>query len=386
MGKSFLLAVFLLAPTLILAECSGPQSLATEIHAHPSAALYGELGNWFVDHNQSACAVETFRAGLRLVPDSPDLLYLLGLELDSSGDPKDAIAPLQRAIRVEPDTIDYHLLLGAAFNELQQKKQAARSFENALAIDRHSTVALNALSKLLIEQGRYRDAIKLLHSQPRDESLTLNLAQAYRKAQMSQQAVRVLLPAVRKNPSSRALSSELVAIYLEQKRYPDAAQLAERTFRLHPDISETQTLYLRALVLNRDVEKARPFAQVLLSKRPHDFEVLYLNGVLGRETGQYEAARGYLERAVALNPSDSNARYNLGIVLSELGDYASAEKQLSESLSLCAGANEPQVRYRLASVLRAMGETEQAKKQFKLTERELEVNASKTLASMPQGC
>jgi tetratricopeptide (TPR) repeat protein len=386
MGKFFLSVIFLLVPAFALSECTGPQLLVAEIQSHPSAALYGELGNWFVDHHQSACAIKTFRAGLELVPDSSDLLYLLGLAFDSSGNPKDAIAPLQQAIQIEPGTAEYHLLLGAAFNELQQKRQAARSFENALAIDRHSIVALDALSKLLIEQGRYGDAIKLLHSEPRDQSLTLDLAQAYHKAEMFPQALEVLLPAVRANPSFVPLSAELVNVYLDQNRYPEAAQFAGKIFRLHPGAPETQRLYLRALVLNRDIEKARPFVQTLLAARPHDFQVVYWSGLLERDIGQYDAARKHLEEAVALDPADSNARYNLGIVLSGLGDYAGAEKQLQKSLALCAGGNEPQVRYRLASVLRSMGEMEQAKKQFKLTEQELQANGNKKLAYQMQGC
>ncbi len=387
MGKFlFPVLLFLLfIPTLVLSECSGPQPLATEIQSHPSAALYGELGNWFVVHNQSSCAVETFRAGLRLVPDSADLWYLLGLALDSSGDPKNAVAPLQQAIRMEPKAIESHLLLGTVLNELQQKKHAIHAFESALALDRHSTSALDGLAKLLIEQGRYQAAIQLLHSAPHDESLTLDLSQAYDKAHMSSQAVRILLPAVREYPLSIPMSLALATVYLDQKRYLDAVHLTEKTFQLHPDAPETQELYLRALILNRDFDKARPFSQSLLARYPHDFQIVYWSGVLERETSQYDVARRYLEEAIALNPADSNARYNLGIVLSELGDYAGAEKQLVKSLSLC-GANEPQVRYHLASVLRAMGKTEQAKKQFKLTEEELQANTSKKLAYMAQGC
>ena len=385
MGKHFLSIVFLLVSPLAFSECAGPQSLAAEIQSHPSAALYGELGNWFVDHNQSACAIETFHVGLQLVPDSPELLYLLGLALDASGNPKDAIAPLQKAARIEPDAVEFHLLLGTVFNEAQQKKQATRSFEKALAIDPHSTVALDALGKLLMEQGRYEDAIKLLHSGRRDGTLTLDLAQAYHQAEMYPQAMEVLLPAVRENPTLVPLSAELVTVYLDQKRYPEAVQLAAKTLRFHPNAPETQQLYLRALVLNRDVDKARPFAQSLLARRPHDFQVVYWSGVLERDTGQYEASRQHLEEAIALNPEDSTARYNLGIVLSALGDYAGAEKQLQKSLALCGG-NEPQVRYRLASVLRSMGETEQAKKQFKLTEEELQAKGNKRLAYQMQGC
>lgn len=380
------LTVILCLATLALGECSGPQSLESEILYHPSAALYVELGNWFIDHNQSACAVETFRDGLRFVPDSADLLYLFGLALDSSGNPKEAVAPLQQATRMEPKTIEYHLLLGSVFMELQQKNQAKIAFERALSIDSHSIAALDGLSKALIAQGYYQAVIKLLHSTRRDETLKLDLAQAYDKAHMYPQAVEVLLPVVREDPLSDPLTTELATLYLNEKRYPDAARIAGKSFLLHPNNMEIRNLYLRALVLDHDFGKARPLAQNLLLKYPRDFEVVYLEGVLEREAGQYDAARQYLEEAVTLNPEHCNAHYNLGIVLSELGDYAGAKEQLEKSLSLGAGMNEPQVRYRFASVLRAMGETEQAKKQFRLTEQELQATSSKRLPYQAQGC
>jgi Flp pilus assembly protein TadD len=79
------------------ASCAGPQALEFQAHLHPDAATYTELGKWFGNQRQYSCAIEAFRAGLQLAPDSAELSYLLGLTLYTTGDSQAAIAPLQHA-------------------------------------------------------------------------------------------------------------------------------------------------------------------------------------------------------------------------------------------------------------------------------------------------
>jgi Flp pilus assembly protein TadD len=155
--------------------------------------------------------------------------------------------------------------------------------------------------------------------------------------------------------------------------------LAAKAVRLHPGNPEVERLYLRVLVLNHDATVARPLGRKLLAARPHDFEFLYLNGILEREAGEYIAARQHLEEAIKLNPAHPNCRYNLGVVLAQLKDSAGARDQLEKSLAL--GATEPQVRFVLASVLRNLGATEPAQEQLKLYQQELQAATNSTLAA-----
>jgi tetratricopeptide (TPR) repeat protein len=347
---------------------------------HPDAAAYIDLGKWFGDRKQYPCAIDAFRAGLLLAPDSTELSYLLGLTLYTSGDPKAAIAPLEQSIQGMSKVIEPHLLLAASFEELELEDQAKAEYEAALRIDPRSTMALKGLGKVFLADRNYIAVIDLLRSAPLDEALAMDLAQAYGQTRMFDQAAQILAQALRANPSSLRLTNALATVYVNQARYREAVQVAEKSVRLHPNSTEAQSLYLHVLVLNRDMDLARPLAKKLLAANSHDFEVLYLNGMLEREAGRYSAARGHLEEAIALNPTHFTARYNLGIALAELNDPAGAKEQLEKALALGSGATEPRVRYRLAVVLRALGEDEEAEKQSKLTEEELQVEADKMLA------
>ncbi len=372
------LAVCLTCPPL-KAECAGPHALEAKVHDHPDAAAYSELGFWFGDHGQYACAVESYKAAVKLEPRSPDLLYLLGLSLYSSHRPQEAIAPLQQSIRLKPDVLKTHLILAFALTELKRAQEAKAEWAAALQIDPHSTPALDGIAKLLNAEGDYSTTIALLHSAPADENLTLDLAEAYDKAGMLDDAANVLTEAVRANPSSLPLSNALVTVLVRQTHFEDAAKFAQKSVSLHPHDIPAQILYLHVLVLNDDVTGAKPLARKLLASSPHDFGVLYLNGVLERESGQYVAARDHLKEAVALNPDHYNCRYNLGVVLAQLKDPHGAKEQLEKALAL--GATEPQVRFELASVLRTLGETQLAQEQLKLYQQEAQAKSNRTLAA-----
>jgi tetratricopeptide (TPR) repeat protein len=378
-AKAVLVFTAILAAIPCLHACTGPQALEAKVRAHPDADTYTELGDWFGDRKQYRCALEAFQSALKLEPGSAKLYYLVGLTLYASGRPEDAVKPLGQSIYLMPEVLKPHLLLASALEQLRRPREARAEWEAALRIDHVSIDALDGMSKSLMAQGDYATAIDLLHQVPRNETLTLDLSQAYDLAGNLAEAGKTLDQAVGANPSSLPLSEALVMILARQAHFEEAAKLAAKSVRLHPRDLGAQKLYLHVLILNDDIKPAQPLARKLLAGSPHDFEVLYLNGVLERESGQYPIARSHLEEAVTLNPAHYNARYNLGVVLAEMGDPKGAMEQLEKALAL--GATEPQIRFKLAAVLRTLGETELAQEQLKLYQQEQQAKADRTLAA-----
>jgi Flp pilus assembly protein TadD len=377
----WLLAACVGATPFVRAACVGPQPLQARLQAHPDAATYVELGAWFGDRHRYDCAVQAYRAALKFDPDSGQLQYLVGLSLYFSGHAADAVGPLQRSIELAPEILKPHLILGAALDQLQRAEEARAQWVAALKIDPHSVIAFDGLSKNLIAARDYISVIALLRSAaaPRDEKLTLDLAMALGQAGMLDDAADTLTQALAKVPSSLPLSDALVTILVKQARFSEAAQVAEKSMRLRPRDLNAKKLYLHVLVLNDDVDVAGPLAGKLLVTAPHDFDVLYLNGVLERLSGKYAAARAHLEEAISLNPNHYNSRYNLGVVLAELGDAKGARVQLEKALEL--GATEPEVRFKLAAVLRTLGETQLAQEQLKLYQQERQAQADRSIAA-----
>jgi tetratricopeptide (TPR) repeat protein len=361
------------------AACTAPTAIEGQLRAHVTAENYAARANWFAEHRQFSCAADSFRSALKLEPGSAQLSFLLGLTLYSSGDAASAIEPLQNSIQLRPEVLNPHLILGAALEQLQRREESRNQWSAALQIDPHSTVALDGLSKSFLAARDYAPVISLLQNAPHTENLTVDLAQAYAESKNVDAASAILAEGLRLHPSSLALNSAMITILVNQTHFSEATKLAQKNLATHPGNLAAQKIYLHVLVLNDDIELAQPLARKLLARSPHDFDTLYLNGILERESAHYLIAKKHLEEAATLNPTHYNSQYNLGIVLSELNDPQGAREHLEKAIQL--GSKEPEVHFKLASVLRTLGEAAKAQEELKIYQVEFKKKADHTLAA-----
>ncbi len=363
------------APT---ANCSGPPSLEAQLREHPDADAYIALAVWFDRNHEWECADGTVRAGLKIAPGSARLNYLLGLGLYSTGEAKEAIAPLRRAVGIDPDVLQPHLLLGGALASLGENREATGEWRAALKIEPSSEEALDGLARSLMAEGDYDTAIQALRSAPLNERLTFDLAAAYKQAGLYDEAAEALNHGLESFPESDALTGALVNLNVDESHFEAATLLAEKIADRKPNDLEAQRIYLRTLVITGNNDVAAPLGRKLLALAPHDADLLNLNGLLEQKAGDLAAARKHLEEAVALSPNDYNPRVNLGVVLADLKDPADARKQLEKAIEL--GTDEPQVHFELAKVLRALGESQAANEQLAIYQRRLKEKSDLAVA------
>src|SRR5438270_5569104 len=190
-------AVCLCATFCAGTACTGPPALETKLHTRPDSDTYVELGTWFGDHHQYTCAVDAYRAALKLEPGSAKLSYLLGLGLYFASQPEEAITSLRQSIQLMPEEMKPHLILARVLSQLHRTEEAKAEWEAALKIDPRSTDALDGISKSYIAEGDYRSVIGLLQSAPSNEDLTLDLSRAYDMAGMLDDAAKTLNAALR---------------------------------------------------------------------------------------------------------------------------------------------------------------------------------------------
>jgi Flp pilus assembly protein TadD len=365
------------------AVCTGPPALEAKLRTHPTGALWAELGNWFGEHQQFSCAASAFHSGLRLAPKSDQLNYLFGLSLYQSGKLQDAVEPLRRSIQLNASVARPHLLLASVYVRLNQTADAEAEWRAALAIDPTSNMALEGLCAALTAQQKFDQVITLLRSAPLDEDLTLELAAAYTRVGLPVQAVDAVNQGLQHYPGSVKLSTAEVTLLTKIARTLDAERLAQQTYTAHPDDVSAQVSYLRILVLNGDWGPAAPIGKKLLTETPHDFDTLYLNGVLERQQGEFAAARDHLTEAIALRPDQGSAHANLGIALARLHDPTAAKVELQKAID--AGNPEPETYFELANVLRALGDTDGARSEMQHYQQIVKENNDTILAVSKAG-
>ncbi len=362
------------------AACTGPAELVTKLKAHPTTDNAVLLGSWFASHKQFDCAAATFQAALKGDPNSAQLHYLAGLAFFDSNRNAEALPELQKAIEIDPQVIKPHEVLAFVLEQTGKRQEAEQQWHEALAIDPKSTIALEGLSHDLLDRNAYIDVVVLLRSAPRTEKLTINLARALGNMNMLDEARDALTEALSAHPSSLPLSSALIVVLVKQVRYEEAIKLAQHIADVNPANSDAVVQLFRILVLTNHINAARPIGPKLLAARPHDPEVLYLNGIVLRAVGDYPGAKNLLEKSVATDPSSPNSHYELGMVDVFLKEWAPARQELEKAIAM--GAKEPQAHYQLALALRGLGESDLARKEFSAYEQQKASDEANLEASM----
>jgi tetratricopeptide (TPR) repeat protein len=357
-----LLAACLSLAATAHAACTAPQELTAKLRAQPTTENAVQLGGWFAAHKQFDCAVETFRAAEKSDPNSAQLHYLEGLALLGSGQSSSAISAVQEAIRLQPEVIKPHLLLANLYEQSGSPAAAEEQWKKALAIDPKSAIALDDFSSALLARKDYVGVALLLQHAPRTEALTIRLAQALTELNHLNDANAVLLEAMKLAPDSIPLANAESIVLIKQRSYLEATKLWKYMAARHPGNRAAELPYLRVLVLTEHNDVARPIALKLLAQSPHDWEVLYLNGVVDHEMGDFTASKAHLEESVALNPDQFYARYHLGVVLVNLREWQQAKENLEKAIAL--GDTDPKAHYELAMALHGLGESDQAAKEL----------------------
>jgi tetratricopeptide (TPR) repeat protein len=376
----FVLAMVSGFATTAHAACTGPAELVAKLKAHPTTDNAVLLGSWFASHKQFDCAVATFQAALKSDRSSAQLHYLAGLAFFDSNRNAEALPELQKAIELDPQVIKPHEVLAFVLEQTGKRQEAEQQWREALAIDPKSTTALEGLSHDLLDRNAYIDVVVLLRSAPHTEKLTINLARALGNMNMLDEARDALTEALSAHPNSLPLSSALIVVLVKQVRYEDAIKLAQHIADVNPSNQDAVVQLFRVLVLTNHINVARPIGPKLLAQRPHDPEVLYLNGIVLRATGDYAGAKIVLEQSVAGDPNSPNSHYELGMVDVFLKEWAPARLELEKAIAM--GAKEPQAHYQLALALRGLGESDLARKEFSAYEQQKASDEANLEASM----
>ena len=322
------MSTLLIAPSLLLADapCAPPESMKERLQGKPDAATLTELGVWFAERQQYACAVDAFATSLQVEPEQKDLphvAFMLGVSLYFSGETKDAIAALQQAEQLGYHDVKLHVILATIFDASHSTKESEEEWRAALTFDPESSTALDALSDDLLLEGDYPGAIGLLETPrllgQRTPQQSLNLAAAYAKTAKLDEAARVLQDGLNTSPDSLPVANRLAETLMALLRPDEAIAVLQLAAEKHPEDADTSVHLLETLMAAHS-EKALGVGRKLLAALPQNPKLLALVGALEMRNGDPRSARTDLERAVALGDQTSETKENLAQVLKALGN------------------------------------------------------------------
>jgi protein O-GlcNAc transferase len=239
-------------------------------------------------------AEKVFREVLRLYPDHPDALHLLGLIAVGAGQLDAAAALIGRASECDPSTPAYHYSLGIVLRQQGRLADALAAFERTLAIE-------PGLAEVHDHRGGVLKALGRL-----DEALAA-----------CEQALR-LEPGLAEAHNNRG------GVLKDIGRLDEALAACAEAARIRPDFAEAY--FNSGIILTRMARPDEALAafDATLAARPDIAEAHFSRGVILQEKGRIEEALAAFDDALAINPNYAQAHNNRGGILRARGKYVDA--------------------------------------------------------------
>jgi len=234
--------------------------LALRTHAFPNLVFCIFVISSFL---LSGCG--SFRESER---ESADLHLRVGTSQLQTGAYPQALVSLLKAESLDPDNQYVQNNLGLAYFVREKYAAAERHFRRALELDSKYSDARNNLGRVLIEAGKYREAISVLDEVATDltyvnpEKPLINLGMAYFKLKEYNRASSHLLKALEVQRDNCIANSFLGRVYFESKNYSKATEQLDKAvgFCLRAQYDEPH--YYSALSYYQAGEKTKAVARL----------------------------------------------------------------------------------------------------------------------------
>jgi Flp pilus assembly protein TadD len=162
-----------------------------------------------------------------------------GVEADNQGKTDDAIQHYEKALSYSPDFYPAHNNLGSAYLARQNFDAAQRQFESALKANQNDVEAYFNLANVFLLTERYPAAESKITEglQRRPDSAFGHFLQGslYSRTGRPELAEKSLQSALQLDPKMSQVYLQLVNLYVQQKRMPEAISELETYLKAFPD-------------------------------------------------------------------------------------------------------------------------------------------------------
>lgn len=244
-------------------------------------------------------AEKIFQDILRIEPENPDALHLLGLLAQQRGQTGMAIDLIRKAIHSASGHDVLFVSLGDALKAEGHFDDALEAYDSALELNPGCADAHLGQGGIFRKQGRLDDAVS-----------------AYRQA-------------IAASPTDAVAHCNLGFALQKQGRLGDAIDSYRRAITFRPSLADAHNNLGMALQAQGELGDALACYQTALDIRPDYLNAAYnLHSVLYRDSDP-SAAAAALEQALGINPGHQDANFFLGVIREQLGDTAAAARHFA---------------------------------------------------------
>jgi tetratricopeptide (TPR) repeat protein len=254
--------------------------------------------------------------------------------------PKEAVAPLKRALELDPSNTEGYFQLGNVYEGEREFAKAAEMYQSYLNSKPETMWAgYLRLGICNFELGQYDGAIsafkEALKEKPDDVKINYNLAESYQRSGMIDDAAKVYLALTQIDPEGeKNYYGKMVRMYDSAGMFDKAIEAAQKLVDIDPN--SEMNLYNLGIMLQKNKrysESIDIFRKVLVIKPDHD--LAYANiGLNYFNLKKYKDAIEAFEKYVEINPDNPDIWHNIGIGYMQLKKFGSALKPLKKCVEL----------------------------------------------------
>jgi tetratricopeptide (TPR) repeat protein len=281
-----------------------------------------------------------------------------------SGDPKTALAEFETGINAWPNNAPARFLAGLAARDLGDYERAVSELRESVRAGREETDAALELSRILLLQGRYREAITFttmaLAGRGRGQPEPYVVAARAMAAQKDYDRARATLETLRKVGFESLAASEQAMLERSAGGHEAAVAYVEKSGL---DLTRADNLALLQQLVESLTElgrhpQAKTRIDAALAVTPDSHQLYELRGLALARAGDVAGSAEAFRKAIELEPDSAAAHLGLGTATATQGDLAQAIGLLDRSYAL--DPSSPQAAHSAAQLALASGDRDGA--------------------------
>jgi tetratricopeptide (TPR) repeat protein len=254
----------------------------------------------------------------------PDALYFLGLIAHQTHRLELAINLLTKAAAVQPSWRTHNSLADALLAS-GQYDAAARSYQQAIALNPNSAESHNNLGVAFVNQSKLDQAItaftRALQIKPDFARALSNVSGAFKDKGQLDQAVTAARRAITLQPDLATAHSNLGNALRDLGHIDESILACKKAIALQPNLVEAHNNLANALVENGEFEQAVSSYRTTLSLSPNHPSARNNLAMALREMGDPQQAIHYAREAIESQPNLADAHFTLGELLLQQGNF-----------------------------------------------------------------
>jgi tetratricopeptide (TPR) repeat protein len=284
-----------------------------------SGARWGELGIVYNAHRYYALAERCYARAVELAPQTVDWPHLRGVLAEERGDAAAAISHYRAALAIQSDDRAARYRLGNVLLASNDLDGAEAVFRELVSTAPNEPWGLLGLGRVEQRRGAHQAAARsfeqALALDPGNEQTTHLLASAYRELGEGERA-RQLAEGARDGVRAKSPTDPIVD-------------------RVRRSLRSLQSVIATAKETARvgDVDQAEALYQSVLEVDPESYDALYGLALLEGRRKRFAEAQALLERALEIRPKSSEARLMLSISLASQNQIEAARDELRALLA-----------------------------------------------------